>query len=45
MNHTRFDEAHRNTCDDCRRDYEDFCQEQEDDARLDALAAAEEANE
>lgn len=40
--HSRFDEEHRRTCNDCYEAYLDFCQEQEDDARLDAMAAASE---
>lgn len=36
--HNRFDEAHRAVCDDCQRAYEDFCQEQADEARLDSMA-------
>ena len=41
--HNRFDEAHRNICDDCRRDYEDFRIEQDDDARLDEMSESEES--
>ena len=37
MDHSRFDEDHRKTCDDCRDAYEDFCQEQEAEAQLDAM--------
>jgi len=37
MQHNRFDEDHRNVCVDCYAAYLDFCQEQEDDARLDRL--------
>lgn len=39
--HSRFDLEHIKTCDDCRRDNDDFNQEQEDDARLDAASEAE----
>jgi len=45
MKHNRFDEEHRKVCDDCRDQYEDFCQEQDDDARLDALSEIEESEE
>lgn len=41
MNHTRFDEDHRKVCEDCYADWLDFCQEQEDEARLDALSEME----
>lgn len=40
--HSRFDEDHRKVCEDCYADWLDFCQEQEDDARLDAMTAASE---
>ena len=33
--HSRFDENHRQTCEDCRSQYLDFCQEQDDDMRSD----------
>lgn len=39
--HSRFDAEHRKNCNDCYEAWLDFCQETEDDARLDALAAAE----
>lgn len=41
--HDRFDEEHRLICEDCTADYFDFCQEQADEARLDAMAELEEA--
>lgn len=40
--HSRFDEDHRRNCTDCYADYIDFCQDQADDARLDAMIEAEE---
>ena len=39
--HSRFDEDHRKICEDCYAGYVDFCQEQADDARLDAMINAE----
>ena len=39
--HTRFDADHRSECSGCYEDYLDFCMEQEDDARLDAMAEME----
>ena len=36
--HSRFDEDHRKVCEPCHADWLDFCQEQADDARLDALS-------
>ena len=36
--HDRFDEEHRLICEDCTAAYFDFCQEQADEARLDAAA-------
>ena len=36
--HSRFDADHRAECTDCYEAYLDFCMEQEDDARLDAMA-------
>ena len=39
--HSRFNEAHRDICNDCYEAYLDFCQEQEDEARLDAMAEME----
>lgn len=38
-NHSRFDEDHRAICEDCYSDYVDFCDEQADEARLDAMGA------
>ncbi len=35
--HSRFDDEHRAECSDCYEAYMDFCMEQEDDARLDAM--------
>lgn len=40
--HSRFDEEHRRNCEDCYSDYLDFCMEQEDEARLDAMIEASE---
>lgn len=40
--HSRFDAEHYRTCQDCYEDHLDFMQEQADDARLDAMAAASE---
>ena len=37
MKHDRFDEDHRNVCADCYDAWLDFCEEQEDQARLDRL--------
>ena len=42
--HSRFDADHRSECSDCYEAYLDFCMEQEDDARLDAMIEAEEAS-
>ena len=42
--HSRFDEEHCRVCSDCYADRLDFMQEQADEARLDALAEAEEAS-
>ena len=39
--HSRFDEQHRSECSDCYEAYLDFCMEQEDEARLDAMAEME----
>ncbi|CAN5654329.1 hypothetical protein BH23PAT2_BH23PAT2_07670 [soil metagenome] len=36
--HSRFDEEHYKNCDDCYSDHLDFMQEQEMDARIDAMA-------
>lgn len=38
VEHDRFSEKHRNICLDCRDAYEDFVQDSNDDARLDALS-------
>ena len=38
MTHSRFDNQHRQVCADCREAYEDFLQEQADEARLDAMS-------
>ena len=40
--HSRFDQDHIAECSDCYADYLDFCMEQEDEARLDAMAEASE---
>ena len=39
--HSRFDNDHIAECSDCYEAYLDFCMEQEDDARLDAMIEAE----
>ena len=39
--HSRFDADHRSQCSDCYEAYLDFCMEQEDEARLDAMAEME----
>ena len=33
--HNRFDEVHRDECEECRDAYDDFCQECADEDRLD----------
>lgn len=41
-NHSRFDEEHCRVCSDCYADRLDFLWEQADEARLDAMAEADE---
>ena len=36
--HSRWDEDHRSICVDCYSDWVDFCHDQVDDARLDAMS-------
>lgn len=36
--HSRFDEEHRQTCEECTSDYLDFVLESKDEARLDNLS-------
>lgn len=43
--HSRFNLEHIKICDDCRRDHEDFIQDEENDARLDAMSEASEPKE
>ena len=38
--HSRFDASHYDHCDPCYNDHLDFMQEQEMDARLDAMSEA-----
>lgn len=42
MLHNRFDGQHRAICTDCDDAYLDFCDEQDDEARLDYLMELEE---
>lgn len=39
--HSRFDEEHRDICEQCRADYFDFCLEQVNDAYSDEMAELE----
>ena len=43
--HNRFDEEHRKVCNECYRDYDDFCQEQVAEARLDEMSESQESEE
>lgn len=43
--HSRFNEDHYRNCQPCYEDHLDFMQDQESDARLDAMAEASEVEE